>query len=44
LEEIVTLRIEAEHKAALEERAKAHGLNLSAYCRMVLYKHLEETK
>lgn len=42
LEEIITLRMSKENKAALEDQAKIHGLNLSAYCRMILYAHIEE--
>ena len=39
--EVIYIRLEKEEKAKLGVKAKALGLTLTAYCRMVLLKAVE---
>ena len=40
---VIYIRLEESEKAKLEVVAEKLGLNLTAYCRMVLLKSLEKT-
>jgi len=40
--EVIFIRLDPEDKKKLTEKAKLIGLNLTAYCRMILLKSLKE--